>query len=153
MHSFYLCLFCIFLFVVVLLRLCFLLYALNSSHSISPYHCRVLSFLVSYFYCFHDAVCFFFVFFNILYLNIVLLLKVTLSCGIAIFLSSPANNTFAKMALIIFNVFTFFLFELLFVLAWVFFNKNYFTIFNTKLIKRFHRVNMVFLGGLHCVYR
>ena len=89
---------------------------------------------------------FFFVFFNILYLNIVLLLKVTLSCGIAIFLSSPANNTFAKMALIIFNVFTFFLFELLFVLAWVFFNKNYFTIFNTKLIKRFHRVNMVFLG-------
>ena len=49
LHIFYRCLFCIFLFVVVLLRLCFLLYALNSSHNIYPYHCRVLSFLVSYF--------------------------------------------------------------------------------------------------------
>jgi hypothetical protein len=35
---------------------------------------------------------------------------------------------------------------LLSVLAWAFFHKNHFTVFNTELIKRFHRVNMVFLG-------
>ena len=69
-----------------------------------------------------------------------------LSCGILIFPFSPTNNTFVKTALIIFNIFTFSLFELLFVLAWVFFNKNYFTVFNTELIKRFHRVRMVVLG-------
>ena len=69
-----------------------------------------------------------------------------LSCGIAIFLSSPTSNTFAKTVLISFIIFTFFLFGLLSVLAWVFFNKNYLTIFNTKHIKRFHRVNLVFLG-------
>ena len=62
------------------------------------------------------------------------------------FHSSPTNNTFVKTVLIIFNILTFSLFELLSVLAWVFFNKNYFTIFNTKLIKRFHRVKMVFWG-------
>ena len=56
------------------------------------------------------------------------LLKVMLSCGIVIFHSSPTNNTSVKMALIIFNIFTFSLFELLFVLAWVFFNKNYITV-------------------------
>ena len=32
--------------IVVLLRLCFLLYALNSSHNISPYLCSVLSFFL-----------------------------------------------------------------------------------------------------------
>ena len=74
------------------------------------------------------------------------LFEVMLSCGIAIFLSSPTNNTFAKTVLIIFNIFTFFLFGLLSVLAWVFFNKNYFTVFNTELIKRFHRVRIVFWG-------
>ena len=89
---------------------------------------------------------FFFVFFSILYFNTFLLLKVILSCGIAIFLSSPTNNAFAKTILIIFNIFTFFLFGLLSVLAWVFFNKSYFTVFNAELIKRFHRERMAFLG-------
>ena len=36
--------FCIFPFVFVSLLLCFLLYALNSSHNIYPYLCRVLFF-------------------------------------------------------------------------------------------------------------
>ena len=85
-------------------------------------------------------------YFSVFWFLSFLLLKVMLSCGIAIFLSSPANNTFAKMVPIILSIFTFFLFELLFVLAWVFFNKNYFTVFNTELIKRFHRAKMVFLG-------
>ena len=57
------------------------------------------------------------------------------SCGIVIFHSSPTNNTSVKTALIISNIFTFFLFELLSVLAGVFFEKNYFTVFNTELIK------------------
>ena len=39
-------------------------------------------------------------------------------------MENPTNNTFAKTVLIIFNIFTFFLFGLLSVLAWVFFNKN-----------------------------
>ena len=144
LHSFYLCLCCIFLVIVVLLRLCFLLYALNSSHNISPYLCSVLSFLASYFYCSDDAVCIFLCVFQ--YSLFFWLLKVMLSCGIAIFLSSPTNNTFAKTVLIIFIIFTFFLFGLLSVLAWVFFNKNYFTVFNIELIKRFHRERMAFLG-------
>ena len=67
------------------------------------------------------------------------------------FHSSPTNNTSVKTTLIIFNIFTFFLLELLSVLAWVFFNKNYFTILNRKLIKRFHRVNMVFWGFVLCI--
>ena len=71
--------------------------------------------------------------------------------GFLIFLSSPTNNTFAKMALIIFNIFTFSPFELLSVLAWAFFHKNHFTVFNTELIKRFHRVGTVFLG-IYIVY-
>ena len=73
-------------------------------------------------------------------------MKVILSCGIAVFLSSPTNNAFAKTVLIMFNIFTFFLFGLLSVLAWVFFNKSYFTVFNTELIKRFHRERIAFLG-------
>ena len=81
-----------------------------------------------------------------LFVFLYFLFEVMLSCGIAIFLSSPTNNTFAKTVLIIFNIFTFFLFGLLSVLAWVFFNKNYFTVFNTELIKRFHRVRIVFWG-------
>ena len=56
-----------------------------------------------------------------------------LSCGIAIFLSSPTNNTFAKTILVVFIIFTFFLFGLLSVLAWVFFNKNYFTVSTSNL--------------------
>ena len=68
------------------------------------------------------------------------------SCGIAIFLSSPTSNTFAKTVLIIFIIFTFFLLGLLSVLAWAFLNKNPFTVFNAKLVKRFHKVNMVLLG-------
>ena len=71
--------------------------------------------------------------------------------GFSIFLPSPTNNTFAKMALIIFNIFTFSPFELLSVLAWAFFHKNHFTVFNTELIKRFHRVGTVFLG-IYIVY-
>ena len=98
-------------------------------------HNFVISFfLVFYFSCSHDAFCFFFVFFSILYPNILLLLKVMLSCGIAIFHSSPTNNTSVKTALIIFNIFTFFIFELLSVLAWAFFNKNHSTVLNTELI-------------------
>ena len=90
---------------------------------------------------------FFFVFFKYSlfeYLASFRFFKVMLCCGIKIFYSSPTNNTFVKTVLIIFNILTFSLFELLSVLAWVFFNKNYFTILNRKLIKRFHRVNMVF---------
>ena len=68
-----------------------------------------------------------------------------LSGGIAIFLSSPTSSTFAKTVLITFIIFTFFFFGFS-VLAWAFLNKNPFTVFNAKLIKRFHRVNMVFLG-------
>ena len=49
-------------------------------------------------------------------------------------------------SLIISNIFTVSLFELLSVLAWVFFNKNYFTVFNNELIKRFHKVKMAFFG-------
>ena len=88
----------------------FLLYALNSSHNISPYLCSVLSFLVSYFYCSDDAVCICVFQYSLFFW----LLKVMLSCGIAIFLSSPTSNTFAKTVLIIFIIFTFFLFGLLF---------------------------------------
>ena len=124
---------CIFLFVFVLFLICFLLYTVNSSQ----YFSTILScfvFLVFYFSCSHDAFCFFFVFFSILYPNILLLLKVMLSCGIAIFHSSPTNNTSVKTALIIFNILTFFIFELLSVLAWAFFNKNHSTVLNTELI-------------------
>ena len=138
MHVFYLCLFCIF-FVVVLLRLCFLLYALNYSHNI--YHSCIffssrccLSFLCIFQYSLFE------------YLASFRFFKVMLSCGIVIFHSSPTNKTSAKTALIIFNIFTFFLLELLSVLVWAFFNKKHFTVFNTELIKRFHRVRMVFWG-------
>ena len=142
LHLFYLCLFCIFLFVVVLLRLCFLPYALNSSHNIYPYLCSF--FVVFYFSCSHDAVCFFFVFFSAVFsiFNIFLLLKVMLSCGAAIFHSSPTSNTSVKTVLII-SIYPPSFFS---VLAWAFLNKNQFTVFNAILIKRFHRVNMVFLG-------
>ena len=74
-----------------------------------------------------------------------------LSCGIVIFHSSPTDNTSVKTVLIIFNIFTLFLFVLLSVLAWFFFNKNDFTVFNTELIKRFHGVGTVFLG-IYTVY-
>ena len=40
---------------------------------------------------------------------------------------------------------------LLSVLAWVFFNKNDFTVFNTELKKQFRRVGMVFFG-IYIVY-
>ena len=92
---------------------------------------------------------FFFVFFKYSlfeYLASFRFFKVMLCCGIKIFYSSPTNNTIVKTVLIIFNILTFSLFELLSVLAWAFFNKKHFTVFNTKLIKRFHRVNMVVLG-------
>ena len=90
---------------------------------------------------------FFFVFFSILYFNTFLLLKVILSCGIAIFLSSPTNNAFAKTILIIFNIYSPSFFSGCF-LFWHGYSsiRNYFTVFNTELIKRFHRVRMVFLG-------
>ena len=78
--------------------------------------------------------------------------KVMLSCGIVIFHSSPTNKTSAKTALIIFNIFTFSVFELLSVLAWAFFHKNHFTVFNTELIKRFHRVNNMVFWGICIVY-
>ena len=74
-----------------------------------------------------------------------------LSCCIVTFHSSPANKTSAKTALIIFNIFTFSLFELLSVLAWAFFNKNHFTVFNAELIKRFHRVRTAFLVNFYCL--
>ena len=100
-------------------------------------------------FCSHDAVCLFLCIFQYSlfeYLASFRFFKVMLSCGIVIFHSSPTNKTSAKTALIIFNIFTFSVFELLSVLAWAFFHKNHFTVFNTELIKRFHRVNMVFLG-------
>ena len=100
-------------------------------------------------FCSHDAVCVFLCIFQYSlfeYLASFCFFKVMLSCGIVIFHSSPTNKTSAKTALIIFNIFTFSVFELLSVLAWAFFHKNHFSVFNTELIKRFHRVNMVFLG-------
>ena len=100
-------------------------------------------------FCSHDAVCRFLCIFQYSlfeYLASFRFFKVMLSCGIVIFHSSPTNKTSAKTALIIFNIFTFSVFELLSVLACAFFHKNHFTVFNTELIKRFHRVNMVFLG-------
>ena len=100
-------------------------------------------------FCSHDAVCLFlciFQYYLFEYLASFRFFKVMLSCGIVIFHSSPTSKTSAKTALIIFNIFTFSVFELLSVLAWAFFHKNHFTVFNTELIKRFHRVNMVFLG-------
>ena len=74
--------------------------------------------------------------------NIFLLLKVMLSCGAAIFHSSPTSNTSVKTVLII-SIYPPSFFS---VLAWAFLNKNQFTVFYAKLIKRFHRVNMVILG-------
>ena len=100
-------------------------------------------------FCSHDVVCLFLCIFQYSlfeYLASFRFFKVMLSCGIVIFHSSPTNKTSAKTALIIFNIFTFSVFELLSVLAWAFFHKNHFTVFNTELINRFHRVNMVFLG-------
>ena len=111
----------------------FLLYTVNSSQYFSTFlSCFVFSCIL--FFLFSWCCLFFFVFFSILYPNILLLLKVMLSCGIAIFHSSPTNNTSVKTALIIFNIFTFFIFELLSVLAWAFFNKNHSTVLNTELI-------------------
>ena len=69
------------------------------------------------------------------------------SCGIVILCSSPAINTCFKTVFIIFKIFTFFLFGLLSVLTWVFLNKNYFMLFNTEFIKRFHGIRMTFLGN------
>jgi hypothetical protein len=40
---------------------------------------------------------------------------------------------------------------LLSVLAWAFFNKNHFTVFNAELIKRFHRVRTAFLVNFYCL--
>ena len=83
------CFFCIFLLVVVLLRLCFLLYASNYSQNIFPYHCGVLFFLVSCFFCLMTL------FFLCIFLHSLfyfLLLKVMLSCGAAIFHSSPTSK-------------------------------------------------------------
>ena len=147
LHLSYLSLFGIFFFVLASMLLCFLLYALSSSRNTPPHFCSVSSFfLVFYFYCSHDAVCLFLCIFQYSlfeYSVLFLLVEVMLSCGIVIFHSSPTNKTSAKTALIIFNIFTFFL-ELLSVLVWAFFNKKHFTVFNTELIKRFHRVRMVF---------
>ena len=130
-------------FVIVLLLPCFLLDASNYSHNI------IFMFLVFLYFvfCSHDAVCLFLCIFQCSLSNTYfLLLRVMLSCGITIFLSSPTSNTFAKTVLVIFIIFTFSLFRLLSVLAWVFFNKNYITVFNIELIKRFHRVKTAFLG-------
>ena len=120
-----------------------------------PYFCSVSFFLVFSLYCSRDAVWFFFlIFFKdslFEYLVLFLLVEVMLSCGIVIFHSSPTDTTSVKTVLIIFNIFTLFLFVLLSVLAWVFFNKNDFTVFNTELKKQFRRVGMVFFG-IYIVY-
>ena len=60
------------------------------------------------------------------------------------FFFSLTNNTFAKIVLIIFNIFTFFLFGLFSVLAWIFFNKNYFMVFNTEFVKYFYKIRIIF---------
>ena len=76
---------------------------------------RVSSFLY-FVFCSHGAVCLFLCIFpNSLfeYLASFRFFKVMLSCGIRIFYSGPTNNTFAKIVLIIFNILTFSLFELL----------------------------------------
>ena len=105
-------------------------------------------------FCSHDAVCPFLCIFQYSlfeYLASFRFFKVMLSCGIVIFHSSPTNKTSAKTALIIFNIFTFSVFELLSVLAWAFFHKNQVTVFNTELITRFHRVRTAFLGNFYCL--
>ena len=100
LHLFYLCLFCIFLFVVVLLRLCFLPYALNSSHNIYPYLCRF--FLLYFIFIVLMMLFVFSLYFSVFSIfNMFLLLKVMLSCGAAIFHSSPTSNTSVKTVLII----------------------------------------------------
>ena len=106
-------------------------------------------------FCSHDAVCLFLCIFQYSlfeYLASFHFFKVMLSCGIVIFHSSPTNKTSAKTALTIFNIFTFSVFELLSVLAWAFFHKNQVTVFNTELIKRFHRVNHMVFWGICIVY-
>ena len=142
-------------FVVVLLLPCFLLYTFNSCHNMCPYFCSVSFFLVFSLNCSRDAVWFFsLIFFKdslFEYLVLFLLVEVLLSCGIVIFHSSPTDTTSVKTVLIIFNIFTLFLFVLLSGLAWVFFNKNDFTVFNTELIKQFRRVGTVFFG-IYIVY-
>ena len=139
---------CIFLFVFISLFLCFRLYTLDSSHHIYLYFSSVFSFL--YFVFFSRCWLFFLCIFSIF--SIWIFGVVPSGRGDALlwhrnsFHSSPTNNTSVKTTLIIFNIFTFSLFELLSVLAWAFFNKNHFTVFNTELIKRFHRERMAFLA-------
>ena len=99
----------IFLFVFVSLLLCFLLYICVKFFAFSfLYFSSVLMF------CFFLMMLFviFCVFFSILY-AFSKLSKVMLSCAAAIFHSSPTSNTSVETVLIIFNMSTFFLFELL----------------------------------------
>ena len=118
--------FCISLLLLsVLLLPCSLLYTFNFCYNMCPQFCSVSSFfLVLYFYCSHDVFLFSFYFSVFSILIFFFLLKVMLSCAAAIFHSSPTSNTSVETVLIIFNISTFFLFELLSVLAWVFCNKN-----------------------------
>ena len=88
------------------------LWFLSSYLSVFP---SVSSFLY-FVFCSHDAVCLFLCIFQYSlfeYLASFRFFKVMLSCGIRIFYSGPTNNTFAKIVLIIFNILTFSLFELL----------------------------------------
>ena len=68
-----------------------------------------------------------------------------LSCAAAIFHSSPTSNTSVETVLIIFNMSTFFL-SSCFLFWHGYSSMRFFTIFNRKLTKRFHRVKLVFLG-------
>ena len=149
LHLVYLCLFCISL---LLLSFCF---PVSFSIPLTLVITCVLIFaaclFLSYFSLLFSWCCLFFflIFFKdslFEYLVLFPLVEVMLSCGIVIFHSSPTDTTSVKTVLIIFNIFTLFLFVLLSVLAWAFFNKNDFTVFNTKLIKQFRRVGTVFFG-------
>ena len=131
----------------VSLLLCFLLYTLNYSHHIYFFQCF---FFLVFFFGSHDAVCLLLCFFKdslFEYLVLFFLVEVMLSCGIVIPSIQVRPTIHLLRRLLSFPIHSPSLFSsLLSVLAWAFFNKTHFTVFNTELIKRCHRVRIAFLG-------
>ena len=136
---------------VVLFLICFLLYALSSSRNIYPYVCSVSSFFLVFFYCSHDAVCFCSLYFSVFSILICFTVK-----GDALlwhrnpFHSSPTMHLLRR--LLSFSIYS----PSLFSSCFLFWHgrssiRTIFTVFNTELIKRFHRVGTVFLG-IYIVY-
>ena len=144
LHLFYLCLLCTF---SLCLSHCFFVsffYTFNYSHLFCLYFSSVSSCLYLVFS--HDVVWFLFAFFNIFHLNIVFTVRGDALLWHRKTLSWPTNNTFAKTVLT-FSIYSRSFFSGCF-LFWHGYSSIRFllTIFNTKLIKRFHWVRMVFVG-------